>query len=262
MRALFAAVVLLSVVLSAVADDPYQCVVTLSYNKQKKSYKYDFSPLYHDTSSGTDTIFQRFNGNVMYFNFCGVSSSACWTADTSVCLRTDNWDYLSSGLLNTQKFSRSDASGAAPGQSALIEYSNGDADSCPSGIKRSTKIYTVCKSDADPPYFEETVGSDNCQFTFTMYTVAACGTEVPFVPDPNDKSGGVDAAGVILILFFVGLVLYFVGGWCLNKFVFHKEGSFFELIPQYLFWISLPGLIKDGCLFVVHGFKKGDYVSV
>jgi len=44
------------------------------------------------------------------------------------------------------------------------------------------------------------------------------------------------------------IVLYLVGGVSYNKFVAHREGI--ELIPNVEFWVMLPGLVKDGHVFV------------
>lgn len=44
------------------------------------------------------------------------------------------------------------------------------------------------------------------------------------------------------------LVLYLVGGVAFNKFYRHHEGK--EIIPNVEFWMALPGLVKDGHLFI------------
>jgi len=43
-------------------------------------------------------------------------------------------------------------------------------------------------------------------------------------------------------------ILYFIVGAVVNKFVRHKEGI--EIIPNVEFWMALPGLVKDGHLYV------------
>lgn len=42
--------------------------------------------------------------------------------------------------------------------------------------------------------------------------------------------------------------VYLVGGTVYCKFVAKKEGV--EIIPNVHFWIALPGLVKDGHLFL------------
>jgi len=46
-------------------------------------------------------------------------------------------------------------------------------------------------------------------------------------------------------------VLYFAIGALVNKFYWKSEGI--EIIPNVAFWIALPGLVKDGHLYI---YKK------
>ena len=59
----------------------------------------------------------------------------------------------------------------------------------------------------------------------------------------------------------VGIVLFFAGG-ALYNWKLKGASTIPEFIIFYEFWITLPGLIKDGVLFIAHGFKKGDYVTL
>jgi len=239
-------------------DDPYKCNPNISYPSKKKTFYYDFTSLYHDIS-GVDTLMKRFDSNVMYINPCGVCSSSCITPDTSACLRTADWDYLSAGILKTQKITASNWKQAEMGKSAMITYSDGDSQKCAGNKKRSTTIHIICEPTASAAYFMDDYIAKDCKYTFYLYSATGCGTQVPY---RGGASGGEAFATAVLIIFFVGLFLYFVIGFCLNKFVWHKEGSFVELLPNYIFWSSLPSLIADGCKFIAHGFKKGDYVTV
>lgn len=56
------------------------------------------------------------------------------------------------------------------------------------------------------------------------------------------------------------VILYFVAGIAYNKFKLQKSGL--DVVPQYTFWISIPGLVKDGVMFVVERFKRNNYQSV
>ena len=252
-------VVLAAVAMTALSqDDPYQCQKNISYTKQKKTFFYDFTPLYHD-ASGLDTIMKRFDSNVMYFNPCGICSSKCYTPDSAVCLRAASWVYYSSGDLKTQVISASNWKSAQVGKSAMISYTNGDSGECEKDRKRSTDLHVICDPTAVAAYFMEDYSVKDCKYTFYLYSAAGCGTEVPYQGSSN---GGETFATVVLILFFVGFPLYFIIGFCLNKFLWKKEGSTLELLPNYIFWSSLPSLIVDGVKFIAHGFQKGDYVSI
>ena len=59
----------------------------------------------------------------------------------------------------------------------------------------------------------------------------------------------------------VGVALYFAVGMVVNWKV-RGATSVVEMIPNRTFWMALPGMVVDGCKFIAHGCKKGDYVSV
>lgn len=49
------------------------------------------------------------------------------------------------------------------------------------------------------------------------------------------------SVGVLFLLLFIGLLIYFVGGVVIMKL---RGASGLELIPNYMFWISLPSKLK------------------
>lgn len=51
------------------------------------------------------------------------------------------------------------------------------------------------------------------------------------------------------------LVLYFILGAIYQK-QFKDPQTFADYIIHRNFWFSIPGLVKDGCLFIARGFKK------
>ena len=75
------------------------------------------------------------------------------------------------------------------------------------------------------------------------------------------SGGGIGAGSIILILLCVAIVVYLVAGAVFN---WKVRGATFakEMIPNNQFWFALPLLVKDGVLFITHGFKKGDYVFI
>jgi hypothetical protein len=48
----------------------------------------------------------------------------------------------------------------------------------------------------------------------------------------------------------VGFALYVIVGCIVNKFVRHQEGA--AIFPNSEFWGGLPGLVKDGFMFIIH----------
>jgi len=62
--------------------------------------------------------------------------------------------------------------------------------------------------------------------------------------------GGGISGGWIFIIILLGIaVLYLLVGVAVKKFVYQASGI--ELIPNVVFWLALPGLVRDGNLFIV-----------
>eukprot|EP00756_Hemistasia_phaeocysticola_P047624 Hpha_TRINITY_DN220_c0_g1::TRINITY_DN220_c0_g1_i1::g.83712::m.83712 len=64
--------------------------------------------------------------------------------------------------------------------------------------------------------------------------------------------GGLTGGGVFLIVFFVGMAMYFAAG---AGFLYHKGERGVDLVPQKDFWADLPILCKDGAVFVVRKIR-------
>lgn len=96
-----------------------------------------------------------------------------------------------------------------------------------------------------------------------MWSIAGCGTEVdPGEPSESEKKGGGFGAGsVILIILIVCVVVYFAAG-AVFQWKVRGASTPREFIINNEFWFALPLLVKDGVLFIAHGFKKGDYTSI
>ncbi|XP_052796714.1 cation-dependent mannose-6-phosphate receptor-like [Mya arenaria] len=88
-------------------------------------------------------------------------------------------------------------------------------------------------------------------YTFVLETPFACTSPEPPTPKPKHN---LSTGSVLLIIFFVFLLVYFVVGILFLKFVRRAIGT--EAIPNYEFWSSLPGYIKDGVTFTCRGCKS------
>ncbi|XP_018322197.1 uncharacterized protein LOC108734927 [Agrilus planipennis] len=62
---------------------------------------------------------------------------------------------------------------------------------------------------------------------------------------------GLSTGSVLLIIFFVCLTVYLVGGVLVLHFLRGARGK--EMIPNYEFWSGLPSLVRDGFLFLLNG---------
>ncbi|KAH8039385.1 hypothetical protein HPB51_006405 [Rhipicephalus microplus] len=79
---------------------------------------------------------------------------------------------------------------------------------------------------------------DACERNVTVKYDGACGSSSPVT-----SSGGLSTGSVLLILFFVALLIYFVGGVLVNR---NNGAQGVEMIPHLQFWKELPSLIVVG----------------
>lgn len=84
---------------------------------------------------------------------------------------------------------------------------------------------------------------DPCERNVTVKYDGACGSSAPAT-----SSGGLSTGSILLILFFVALLIYFVGGVLVNR---NNGAQGVEMIPHLQFWKELPSLIVEGCVFFV-----------
>jgi len=99
---------------------------------------------------------------------------------------------------------------------------------------------------AGNPTFE--VETPSKFYNFQWITTYACPTNRP--PPGPPGSGGLSGGGIFLILVFCLLAVYVAAGITYN--VVMKKATGKEIIPNVEFWLSIPGLTKDGVMFIVN----------
>ena len=70
---------------------------------------------------------------------------------------------------------------------------------------------------------------------------------------------------LIIIIYFYSLavlIVLYLGLGAVYQWMFKGARTPKEFIIHNEFWFLILFLVKDGALFIVHGFKKGDYTSV
>ncbi|XP_059161705.1 uncharacterized protein LOC131944860 isoform X2 [Physella acuta] len=108
---------------------------------------------------------------------------------------------------------------------------------------RTSLLTIVCSSKQDEFIFEKEDPTNT--YHFTLNTRFAC---------PSSKSSsGLSVGSILVILFFVFILVYLIGGVLFLKYVRKAQGA--EVIPNVEFWKELPSLIKDGVLFTCRGCK-------
>eukprot|EP00111_Clytia_hemisphaerica_P009072 TCONS_00026598-protein len=89
-----------------------------------------------------------------------------------------------------------------------------------------------------------TFNNITCQFTVNFNSAEAC----PYIPQNDSPTKPLSYGSLILILFFPGLLLYFILGCLFNR-MRGNEGK--DMIPHRAFWTDLPELVMDGFLFTM-----------
>ncbi|GFR90522.1 cation-dependent mannose-6-phosphate receptor [Elysia marginata] len=163
---------------------------------------------------------------------------------------------LSNTLVGCQVNSQGDAYGlGAQGGSAVMgDPQKGTVTflnhyTSPDNINRISKLLLKC-SDKDGAFtFLNQTKNDASTITymFMLETKYAC------LNAPSSSGGGLSTGSVLVIIFFVALIVYLVGGTLFLKYVRKAEGR--ESIPNYEFWSDFPSLVKDGVLFTLRGCK-------
>jgi len=127
-----------------------------------------------------------------------------------------------------------------------LQYVNGDDN-------RQTEIDFICDTGAGlgkPEYSQE---NPQHHYTFAWKSSYAC----PVSPG----GGGLSPGSILLIILLVLVVVYLVAGILFNK--FRRQMNGIELIPNVTFWTSIPGLVKDGVMFIVNKVRgRGSYTQV
>jgi len=217
-------------------------------------WKFNLTGLWHAKGQDDKIVAQDSDLNNYYINVCGETTTAsddeCKGA--SVCQEGLAYDHHNAGSLKSQTFSYDNST--EPGKGLIITYGNGDT--CSGGDVRTTNLILVCDPYCESPLVDTAKEIAHCAYSIRITSKYACG-------EKGSSSGGAGEtfALVVLLILLIGAVLYFAIGAVYQK--KKKDASNLrEMIIHNEFWCSLPGMVKDGFLFIIHGCKKGDYISV
>jgi len=230
------------------AADPFNCTAVVTAKSGAK-YEYNLTSLFHEPQFSDSLYYQGDTGDLTYINLCGDTTTTC-SPSSPVCRRAGLWSTMGYGELDTQQFYPVEMDGVEPDQGVTVKYKNGEF--CPQSTGTSSVIHIICGKDE--AITSLSLSSDGCTVTAVIKSQAGCGVKV-------GTAAGETVAIVILCLLLAAVILYIAIGMLVNWKV-NGAQTIPEMIPNKDFWVSVPGLIVDGCKFIGHGFKKGDYVSL
>jgi Autophagy-related protein 27 len=204
--------------------------------------KYDLRPLAKLAQEAKKDFTFRSGTNSFFLSPCMPSQSADCGDGVATCMQ---WDpnrpngEASLGSVTAAKIAGKTLDVQKTAGGFTYEFTKG-SPSLTNGIERSMNLEFVCdpnpKDPKDPGL--PTFGGEGPALHFTLQWITPYACPV----------GGISAGSVILIVLLCVVFLYFVGGAVFMKFVRKAEGL--EIVPHIEFWTSLPGLVKDGCLFI------------
>jgi len=178
----------------------------------------------------------------IWINVChGLVTSLCG-GDVIACQQWDKTSpqgHAAMGVATTQKFEKN-------ALGVVLQYINGP-DS------RQTEIDFICDAAAGIGKPQYVIENPQHHYTFSWNTQYACPVTV--------GAGGISPGSIILIILVCLIVIYLVAGLIFNKFKRGLNGI--ELIPNVTFWTSIPGLVKDGVMFIVNKVRnRGGYTKM
>jgi len=228
------------------AQSTYGC----TFANAQTGDQYNFTGL---LNSQTDYTLQTTGGKV-WINVCrNIISTLCGSNNIAAC---QQWDpntpagKATLGLTTTAQFVPLVRSTTQGQKGATLRFANGTGG-------RAFELDFQCdpKASIGSPTFE--LETPKLFYNFAWTTSFACPTNAP----PPGTGGGLSGGGIFLILVFCLFAVYVAAGITYN--VVRKKATGKEIIPNIEFWSSLPGLVKDGVMFIVNSTcRRGGYAQV
>ncbi|XP_054770151.2 cation-dependent mannose-6-phosphate receptor-like [Lytechinus pictus] len=206
------------------------CRCTLSDN----SLYYDLEPM---VTGVPPPFFNKYVTNVTYlydpcrsFSETGVLSEC---TDAALCSERLGDIYQNLGIHSTSEFHYTPDGGSVK---LKLVYHNGKSGA----YQINSTVWLTCRTNGIS--YLELKSYSPTYYLFELFSPFAC-------PKPVPPSSSLSAGGILCILFVVFVTVYFVGGFIYLFFFKYESGT--NAIPHHEFWSSLPGLIKDGFLFLI-----------
>jgi len=237
-----------------VAGTKLDCKVAVD-EPNKQTYVYDLCQL-GDLSVSLNRYEFTLNLND------GVSSGC--TDGAAVCRKKPTIgtgpEYVSLGKLETRDILPLALEPQESGNGVVVMFGKGGA--CGDDDKYGCSISILC--DPNQRAMVTVTSEEDCFYQFSISSSSGCGHvgTSSELPDGGEGDTGETVAIVILVILLVAAVVYFVGGAIFVKVARGGADSCRGYILCNEFWCALPGLVRDGVLFICHGFKRGDYLGL
>jgi len=181
-------VVLVLVLASLVASEPYQCSSQVT-DKKGNVYQYDLTSLYHDPQLSDELYWMGDVGDLTYFNICGDTTTVCSPA-SPVCRRSGLWSTMGFGDLETQTFSLIEKAGVSPDRGITVKYTRGEW--CPDSAGTSATIHIICSNSMKSVVTDLKIVNNNCSIEAVIESPAGCSKSIS-----SDSSESSDSASSI-----------------------------------------------------------------
>ena len=169
---------------------------------------------------------------------CGPQAAGCQRWDP-------NTGKASLGLVSSLTFQTAQAPGDG-GFGVTAQFTGGDGG-------RQMELDFKCKqsgSTGAPVFSSE---NPKLHYNFVWESVYACPVSA--------SEGGLTGGGIIMIIVACLIFVYIVGGIIFNAVIRKQRGI--EMFPNVTFWVTVPGLVKDGFVFVINKtVRRGGYQQV
>jgi len=146
-----------------------------------------------------------------------------------------------------------------PRSGFILAFPNGGEPDPPPA--RTTDIEFICDSGAGTGSFQPNNPAENPTHDYHLMWRSAYACPVGGGDNGNNDNGdggdgdggsGGISGGWVFIIILVGVIfLYLAIGCAVRKFVMGASGI--DIIPNVVFWLALPGLVKDGNVYT---FRK------
>lgn len=129
----------------------------------------------------------------------------------------------------------------------------------PDGVLRTMQVTLAC-IQSGPDSFSGPGEGISGTYAMTLSSVHCCPRKGPPPSGGGDSGGSISVGTVLVIIFLVVVFVYLVGGVLFSIFVQKKSGK--QAIPNVGVWTAIPGLVKDGTLFVLRRGKTTEYSKI